>query len=108
MCLVVFKGGLYVSFELFNKLKDEIINIDENLYEDLEEDYNEIVEIDNTAIHNLNFFSKGMFLRNINEKDIIEFFSKAYEEDEKKALKNSLLLGIRKRDLEREKFLGYV
>ena len=71
-----------------------------NLYEDLEEDYNEIVEIDNTAIHNLNFFSKGMFLRNINEKDIIEFFSKAYEEDEKKALK--ILFFIR----DKEKGLG--
>ncbi len=89
-----------MSFELFNKLKDEIINIDENLYEDLEEDYNEIVEIDNTSIHNLNFFSKGIFLRNINEKDIIEFFSKAYEEDEKKALK--ILFFIR----DKEKGLG--
>ena len=45
-----------MSFELFNKLKEDIINIDENLYEDLEEDYNEIVDIDNTSIHNLNFF----------------------------------------------------
>ena len=36
-----------MSFELFNKLKEDIINIDENLYEDLEEDYNEIVDIDN-------------------------------------------------------------
>ena len=33
-----------MSFELFNKLKEDIINIDENLYEDLEEDYNEIIE----------------------------------------------------------------
>ena len=54
MCLVVFKED-YMSFELFNKLKEDIINIDENLYEDLEEDYNEIIEIDNTSIHNLNF-----------------------------------------------------
>ena len=89
-----------MSFELFNKLKEDIINIDENLYEDLEEDYNEIIEIDNTSIHNLNFFSKGMFLRDINEEDIIELFSKAYEEDEKKALK--ILFFIR----DKEKGLG--
>ncbi|WP_332856870.1 DUF2828 family protein [Clostridium paraputrificum] len=89
-----------MSFELFNKLKEDIINIDENLYEDLEEDYNEIVDIDNTSIHNLNFFSKGMFLRDINEEDIIELFYKAYEEDEKKALK--ILFFIR----DKEKGLG--
>lgn len=89
-----------MSFEFFNKLKEDIISMDENLYEDLEDDYENALQLDNSYIENLNLFSKGVFLRNAKEEEIIEIFSKAYKEDEVKALK--ILFFIR----DKEKGLG--
>ena len=89
-----------MSFDFFNKLKEELLNIDEDLYEDLEDDYENIIEVDNSYINNLTLFSQGLFLRDANEEEIIELFSKAYEEDQLKSLK--ILFFIR----DKEKGLG--
>lgn len=76
-----------MSFEFINKLKAELINIDNELYEDLEDVIEENIFSDETSIELLNFFSKSVFIRNASKDEIIDIFKRAFEKSPKEAIK---------------------
>lgn len=73
-----------MGLEFLDTLKNDFLNIDNNLYEDLEE-YPLIEEAKHNAL--INFYAKVGFLREEKDETIIKLFMAAYDENPKDALK---------------------
>lgn len=82
-----------MNLEFLDSLKKDFLNIDKELYEDLEE-YSPCEEENNNAI--INFYAKVGFLRDEKKETIINLFMAAYKENSEKAIK--LLFYTRDKD----------
>ena len=73
-----------MGFEFLDSLKNDFLNLDNDLYEDLEQ-YPLIEEAKHNAL--INFYAKVGFLREEKEETIIKLFMAAYNENPIDALK---------------------
>lgn len=74
-----------MGLNFFSNIKKEILDMNDELFEDLEE--NEYIyddEENNNAL--VTFFARGPYLKNDSKEDILNIFNKAYEEDEYKSI----------------------